>query len=102
MRLEPGMLPISDVDELKLAPEERKTYFHHTKPPDVLGIVLPNLKTKVSDRYAFAKYISDPNRYGWARALRVTALVLKFIHLLQVRIGITPYQREWFPPPPSG
>lgn len=100
MRLEPGMLPISDVDELKLAPEERKTYFHHTKPPDVLGIVLPNLKTKVSDRYAFAKYISDPNRYGWARALRVTALVLKFIHLLQVRIGTTPYQREWFPPPP--
>jgi hypothetical protein len=102
MRLEPELMPVSDVDMLKLGPEQRKTFYHHTKPPDVLGIVLPNLKSKVADRYSFAKYIVDPNKYGWARALRVTAIVIKYIHKLQARASIKLYHREWFPPPPLG
>ena len=53
------------------------------------------LSPKVKDRYLESKYLYDPNKYGWVRAVRVMALVCKF-----VRKQVKSWNPVYAPPKP--
>ena len=83
---------LKTVEQTKLSKEERKEAAQETRNPDISGIVLPMLITKVSDRYSFGNYIVDPNQYNWPRAVRVMAMILKY-----VRIRNPQWKPNWAP-----
>ena len=53
------------------------------------------ISPKVKERYQGSNYLYDPNKYGWARAVRVLALVCKFI-----RIKVKSWNPVYAPPKP--
>ena len=92
MRAPWEQMPLKTVEETKLSKDESKEAALETRNPDISGIILPMLITKVSDRYSFGNYIVDPNQYNWPRAVRIMAMILKF-----VRIQNPNWKPKWAP-----
>ena len=90
-------MPIKTIEEVKLSGEEKRLAFLDLMPPDIRGIQLPVHIDKVSERYAFCRYLVDPNKYGWDRAIRVTGLVLRAVIRFYQKIKKT-LKLKWFPP----
>jgi hypothetical protein len=98
MKLGRDEMPLKSVEELKLSGEERKIAYSETRPIDIQGIQLIQLRDKVSERYKMNQYLVDPNRYGWGRACRVTAMIIKAVRKLRKKFGYPDFSPEWFPP----
>ena len=91
MKLEIHDMPIKTMSELTLNCEERRQAALETKNPDIQGIVLSSLKTKVAERYQSSNYLLDPCRYSWEKCLRILALVFRCLD------KCTTWTRPWFP-----
>ena len=72
-------MPIKTLEQVRLSLDEKKAAALETRNDNAAGIALPFLATKVNDRYCFSSYICDPNRYNWAKSVRVVSYMLKFI-----------------------
>ena len=103
MRYEYSDMPIKTVEQVKMDGEQKRIAYQATAPPDICGIQLPFLRDKVSERYAFSKYIVDPNKYSWFKAVKVVGLIFRFIRKIQTSMvkRTKPFtkiiDREWFP-----
>ena len=78
MKVSKDEMPIKSLEETKVSQEEKRVAAQEIKNDNISGIFLPLLATKVSDRYDFTSYLSDPNKYSWLRSVRVMSYVLKF------------------------
>lgn len=97
MRREREDMPLKTLVDVTLTSEERRIASQEMRAPDVGGIVLSNLLTKVSDRYSFSKYLVDPCRLSWPRSVRVVAYVARFI-----MIKVPAWRKAWLPKPEPG
>lgn len=79
MKLKRDEMPLRTIEEITMTSEERRTASLETKAPDILGIVLSNLTTKVGDRYSFSKYLVDPCVMSWPKSVRILAYVFRFL-----------------------
>ena len=76
-------MPLQSCDELTLSTEEKKKAADELKAADLCGVVLPNLKSKVADRYKFTKYVVDPLVLPWPKPVHILVLVQRFISKLR-------------------
>lgn len=81
MKVTRDLMPIRSLEETKVSQEEKRVAAQEIRNDNISGIMLPLLATKVSDRYDFSSYLSDPNKYSWSRSVRVMAYVLKFVKI---------------------
>ena len=82
--------PCKSVEEIKLNQDEmkliKKEQIITTIEPDNLLPTEPPFQrpstylSSITERYHFSKYIIDPNKYGWQRAVRVLGIVFQFIY----------------------
>ena len=87
--------PAKTVDEIKLNQEDitfvnKEQIIPSHNPVNTMSInhSAPYQKpsahlSSVTERYHFAQYIVDPNRYGWSRAINILEMVFKFINKLK-------------------
>jgi hypothetical protein len=86
MHLERKLFPILSIDEIKLSAEEKIIASKEIRSGSPVGIVLPNLVTKVSEHYSYSRYLLDPCSHPWNVSTRVFALVLRFVNKLKFRL----------------
>lgn len=79
MRMEREEMPLRTINDITLTSEERRIASQEIKSPDVAGIVLSNLVTRVGDRYSYSKYLVDPCVMSWMKSVRVLAYVIRFL-----------------------
>ena len=79
MRLERDKMPLRTVDDITMTSEDRRMASQEIKSPDIAGIVLSNLVTRVGDRYSYSKYLVDPCVMSWPKSVRVLAYVFRFL-----------------------
>ena len=91
MKLRLEEMPLKTVNEVTMTSEERRIAATELKAPDVCGIVLSNLKTKVGDRYSFSNYVVDPCVMTWIKSVRVLGYVFRFIRKLKPG-----WKKVWF------
>ena len=94
MHVDRAVMPIKDLKQTKISQEEKRIAAEEIRNDNISGIFLPLLATKVTDRYVFSRYIVDPNRYSWVKAVKVMGFILKY-----VRIRIPRFKPEWAPQP---
>ena len=92
MELEQESMPLRTLAEITLTSEERRAASQEQKAPDIAGIVLSNLISKVGDRYSYSKYIVDPCVMAWPKAVRTLAYVFRF--LSRISPNHTRYRRK--------
>ena len=98
MYLEYEDMPLKTIQEITLTSENRRLAALDEKHTQLFGVTLPELRSRVTERYEYTQYLHDPNKYGWMRALRVMGYVFKLI-----RIRIPSWRPVWEPPlPPVG
>ena len=99
-KLDKTEFPIKSAQEIKMGKEDLKNYNvelfgNNITDPEwvhnqLLGNYYSGLETKASEKlgkmYKYSNYIVDPNRYRFRKALRIQALVLKFIKKLKARV----------------
>ena len=83
MLLPRDQLPIRSAEQVTLSGEEKKLAAAELKSPDLAGYSLSNLKSEVSMRYAFSKYIVDPCIRSWPSSVRILAYVLRFVNKMK-------------------
>ena len=93
MKLEEAHMPIRSIVNITLNGEQRRLAAQGLKAPDLHGITLYSLRTKVADRYGYSQYLLDPNKYCWERVTRVMGYVLRF-----VRYTRPSFSPDWKPP----
>ena len=81
MKLDVKDMPLRTADEITLDSESKRLASEAARNPSPCGVVLPNLKSKVADRYDSSNYVIDPNCFGWQRTLRAMAYVMKFVKI---------------------
>ena len=72
-------MPLKTLTDINLTSEERRIASSELRTPDISGIVLANLKSRVSDRYSFSNYLVDPCGLPWTKSVRVLAFVFRFL-----------------------
>ena len=85
-------MPLKKIQEVTLTGQQKKEAAQEMKSKDLHGYLLANLKTKVSERYSFSKYLYDPCKYQWSVSVRILAIVFKFIHSFKVMKNKSAYQ----------
>ena len=100
MEMKQEEMPIRTLAEITLTSEERRAASQEQKAPDIAGIVLSNLITKVGDRYAYSKYIVDPCVMAWPKSVRILAYVFRFLQ--RIAPNHTKYRRKIYGKPSCG
>ena len=104
MALPRSQWPLKTITEVTVAAEDSRIDTKDMVQPALHSTILSTLKSQVSERYAFSKYLYDPNRYNWARAVRVMAHVIKFVRCLKLKHERSKEMSDlspvWAPPPP--
>jgi len=72
-------MPIRTAAAVTLTAEESRLAAVELRATDVKGHKIHSLKTFVSDRYAFSKYVVDPCKQSWTKTVRIMAIVLRFV-----------------------
>ena len=96
--------PLQTISEVTVAAEDTRINTKDTVQPALHTTILSSLKSQVGERYAFSKYLYDPNKYNWARSVRVMAYVIKFVR--NAKLGkerskeLSDFSPPWAPPPP--
>ena len=93
MRSDRAQMPLKTIEQITLNSEQKKAAAKEAKAPDLQGIVLTSLATKVGQRHTLSKYVFDPTRYPWPKSVRVMSLVLGFIDKT-LKKG---WSKLWFP-----
>ena len=91
MRWEVEEMPIRTIEQITLSSEEKRIASKELKAQDINGIILLNLKTRVSERCSFSRYIIDPNRYSWPKTVRTLGYIFRVLDRLKV------WEKPWFP-----
>ncbi len=91
MRMEIDQMPLRTIEQITLSSEEKRTASKEMKAPDINGIVLINIQSRVADRCSFSKYLIDPNLYRWSKTLRILCYVFRFLD------RVRKWKRKWFP-----
>ena len=78
-------MPVRKADELMLSAEEKRAAAVEMRAKDIHGHTINLSVGKVAERYAFSKYILDPRRFSWSKAVRIVALIFRFIGKLKRR-----------------
>ena len=91
MRQEKGSMPLKTVSQIISSSESKRLEATSNVEKAYPALISP----KVKERYQEYKYLYDPNKYGWAKALRVVGYVLKFL-----RIKCPRWKPTYAPPPP--
>ena len=93
MRMEESSMPIRSSSTITLDGEQRRLAAQGLKAPDLHGVNLYSLSTKVADRYGYSQYLLDPNKYCWEKIIRIMGYVLRFVRF--IRPSFSP---QWKPP----
>ena len=94
-------MPLQTVDDITLNSEQKREAAQELKAPDLHGIVLSSLISKVGDRHSFSKYVLDPNRFSWPKSVRVLSAAFKFIDNCIAKCFKRDWTRPWFPDRPA-
>lgn len=86
MSLPRDQFPIRTVDQVVLSGEEKRLAASELKAPDIAGYALSHLRSEVSARYAYSKYIIDPCSRSWPVVVRILAYVIRFVTKLKHRL----------------
>ena len=96
--------PLQTISQITVASEDKRIATKDTLEPALFCDIFASLKSQVSERYAFSKYLYDPNRFNWARAVRVVAHVIKFLRWIRVKDtrskSLPDFKPLWAPPAP--
>ena len=96
--------PVQTISEVVIAAEDKRIDTKDTLEPNVFAPIYATIKDKVSERYQFSCYLYDPNRRNWAFAVRVMALVIKFVRRCATgtarSAAVKDFCPPWAPPPP--
>ena len=96
MRLEKEAMPLRTVTQVIASSEAKRMESANYNLAMMSAKVFSTMiSPKVRERYAEFKYLYDPNKYGWARAVRVVGYVCKFI-----RRKCPNWRPLYAPPPP--
>ena len=97
MKLSWDEMPIKTIQEIQLSGEEKRLAAVELKAADIQGVFLSELKDRVSERYAFSRYLLDPCKYRWDKVTMIMGLVIKFVEALRPKF--CPPWRPPIPPP---
>ena len=104
MRAPREQWPVHTISEVAIAAEDKRIDVKDSLEPNYTNAIFTAIKDKVSERYQFSRYLYDPNKYNWAKAVRVMALVIKFVRLCATRVkrskAVKDFSPIWAPPPP--
>ena len=92
MKMDKKNMPVKSTEDIKMSQEERRLAGREIKADDI-NFAFPFDTDKVTQRYKDSKYLHDPNKYGWVRAVRVMSLIIKFVRRVVKR-----YKPVWEPP----
>ena len=70
-------MPLKTLEDINLTSEERRIASSELKAPDISGVVLSNLKSRVGERYCYSKYLVDPCALSWPKAVRTMAVIYR-------------------------
>lgn len=79
MTLQQQQMPIKTVQEVTLSKEDKVSVAKEIRNSDIQGIILTNLVSKVSERYSFSRYLTDPCGQPWAKFLRRLAVLCRIV-----------------------
>ena len=99
MKTSGAQMPLKTLEEISLNSADKKLAAQETKNKDIGGIVLHNLKTKVSERLSYTKYLVDPTRLPWQGTLKAVAIAFRFIDTCLKKVCKRGWSKVWFPPP---
>ena len=68
-------MPFKSLDQVKLTAEEKRQVASELNGPDVIRYIMTD---RVSGRYSFSKYLVDPCRLPWSKAVRTLVIVRRF------------------------
>ena len=86
MKLDFCDMPLKTCAELTLSAAEKKSAAAEIKANDLCGVMVYNLRSKVSERYAYSKYVVDPCVLHWPKPVRVLVFVRRFIEKLKTAV----------------
>ena len=92
--------PLRTISQITIASEDKRINTRYEVAPTPQNVVFSAVQSKVSEYYKFSKYVYDPCKFNWARAIRTVAYVLKFIRLLFEKTLKRKFSPIWAPPPP--
>ena len=94
-----AQMPLKTLSDIALNSEQKKLAAEETKNNNINGIVLHNLRSKVSERLSYSKYHTDPTRFPWNGPVRVMAVAFRFVDTLMKKVLKRTWQAPWFPEP---
>ena len=80
MHLPKETMPIKTAEEVTLSVEEKRAAAAETKAKDIRRHQINLASEKITERYACSRYLLDPCRLSWNKALRVMASVAELVH----------------------
>ena len=81
MRMPREQMPVKSICQIMLSQAERREASKEVKAQDIQGYMLSELKDKVIERYKMSNYLVDPCAHSWPLAVRILALVKRFVML---------------------
>lgn len=79
-------MPLKTAAEIVLTAEEKRAAAAETRAKDIHGHTIAVVVDKMAARYSHSNYILDPCRFSWSKAVRVLALVFRFIKKLKTKL----------------
>ena len=73
-------MPIKSAAEITLTAEEKRQAAVEMRNKELPGVAVNLSVPAVADRYALSKYLVDPCRFPWSKAVRIMGMVMKFIN----------------------
>ena len=80
MWLSRGEMPIRSAAEITLTAEEKRQAAVEMRNKELPGVAVNLSVPAVADRYALSEYLVDPCRFPWSKAVRIMAMVRRFIN----------------------
>jgi len=80
-------MPIRSAAEITLTAEEKRQAAVEMRNKELAGLSVNLSVPSVGDRYALSKYLVDPCRLPWSKAVRIMGMVMKFINSCKKKVA---------------
>jgi len=80
-------MPIRSAAEITLTAEEKRQAAVEMRNKELAGLSVNLSVPSVGDRYALSKYLVDPCRLPWPKAVRIMSMVMKFINSCKKKVA---------------
>ena len=94
MTAEPAKFPAMTINNIKLNSSQIKEAQHESKFDFEAVFIKRYVPDEVKQRYAFSKYVLDPNKFKFSKVVRILAFIMKFIRCLKKSIATISKKQE--------